>query len=62
MSTDPSSCRHCGISKHDHYSQWSPMPIGWHTWTEPTHAQRKVRIFANAVARRTAKEGHADER
>jgi len=44
---NPSGCRHCGIDKHGHLSQWAPHPVGWHTWAEPTMEQRKSAIKAN---------------
>jgi hypothetical protein len=51
VSTDPSACRWCGLSKEGHMSQWK-QPVGWHTWTEPTTEQRYAAIRANAAERK----------
>jgi hypothetical protein len=52
VSTDPSACRWCGLSKEGHMSQWHAA-AGWHTWTEPTTEQRYEAIRANAAERKS---------
>lgn len=49
---NPSGCRHCGFGESNHCDRWSPQPVGWHTWTEPTKEQRYERIRTNAADRK----------
>jgi hypothetical protein len=51
VSTDPSACRWCGLSKEGHMGQWK-RTVGWHVWTEPTTEQRYAAIRANAAERK----------
>jgi hypothetical protein len=41
----PGGCRWCGIEQYGHTQRWRPS-VGWHTWAEPTDAQRKARMKA----------------
>lgn len=52
---DPSGCRYCGFSSETHYSQWAPLPTGWHTHVPPTKEQRYERIRANARDRKAVR-------
>lgn len=47
MATDPSACRHCGVSERQHCNRWMP-DVGWHQWTEPAWEQRRQRLVNNA--------------
>jgi len=52
VTTDPSACRWCGISKREHMQRWTPPSKGgpgWHQWIQPTQDQTKARM----IARRT---------
>lgn len=47
---EPNACRWCGVPQRGHFQLWKP-PVGWHTFTEPTDAQRLARMRARQAAR-----------
>lgn len=49
-------CRWCGIYKTDHALRWVPGKK-WHSFVEPTDAQRTARLLA---LRKAASEGFAN--
>lgn len=48
-------CRWCGVPQGEHMQRWKP-PVGWHTWTSPTDAQRLDRMLARRAARLTGQQ------
>lgn len=41
--TTPNGCAQCGKAQGKHAIEWGPR--GYHTWVEPTDAQRKERML-----------------
>ncbi len=41
---NPNGCRWCGVDREEHLQRWAPT-VKWHTWVEPTAAQRKKRML-----------------
>ncbi|MEV7157004.1 hypothetical protein AB0N77_20630 [Streptomyces misionensis] len=46
----PSSCRHCGLDRHEHFGRWI-TGAGWHTFTPPDQTLIKARMLARRAAR-----------
>jgi hypothetical protein len=47
---DPDGCRWCGIAQYGHCRRFRAS-VGWHTWAEPTDAQRLARMKARRAQR-----------
>jgi hypothetical protein len=41
----PNACRWCGRDDRLHSIEWA-RSVGYHSWVEPTKAQRRARMFA----------------
>jgi peptide methionine sulfoxide reductase MsrB len=39
----PNGCRHCGLGEFGHFQRWSSA-VGWHSFIQPTDAQRLERM------------------
>lgn len=50
---NPNGCRWCGVDRDEHLQRWDPT-AEWHTWVEPTSAQRKKRMLARRARGRSS--------
>jgi hypothetical protein len=55
LMSEPSACRHCGVSRREHFRRWT-AEASWHKWVQPTQEQIKARMQARRAERMAPKE------